>query len=442
MSSVERGALRIAAVPAATSPEPSRAARGRARACALAALGLAAALGASGCGGASATSQTTLRGARLTVYASAPLSGPGAAVARDVVRAERLALARAGGRAGHRRVRLVTLDAAQPETGRWDPARVSQNARRAAADPSAVAYLGELRDGGSAISIPLLNEAGLLEVSPLDTAMALTTRSRAIAGSPERYYPKLREAGRTFARLVPSDRVEAGALAALAARVGVRRIALLNDGDTAALALSDAAAAALRRRGVAVVAREAVDVNARQEPELVARVLARRPSGVLYAGAQPAAAARVFRELARAAPELTLLAPDALADPAFLNGIETLEGTTYVTRPVRALRAYPPAARRFARAFAARWGAAPPPEALYGYEAMRAVLDAVRWAQRRAAGGPLTRAAVVEAFFAGQRRESVLGSYRIAPDGDTTLRRYGVFRVVAGRLRYVRALDG
>ena len=405
------------------------------------------ALPAGGCGGARKQDEETIRGAHVTVYASAPLEGPDRTVAADVVRGERLALADAGGRVGRYRLRLVTLDAATPKAGGWDPSQISQNARRVADDPAAVAYVGELDNNSSAISIPLLNEAGILEVSPLDTAMALTTRSRAVAGSPERYYPNLREAGRTFARVVPNDRVQAAALVRYMADEGVRRLALLVDEDTTALALADVVRAEAPGAGIAIASDEAVDGGARDHHDLVQRLLAQRPDAVLYAGGARDVRVRVgterlWRELAAADPELKLFAPDALADPRFLSATGAAGKETYVTRPVLALSAYPGAARRFARAFAARYGAAPAPEALYGYEAMRAVLAATRAAVRGAGSGRLTRAAIVRAFFATRAPQGVLGRYAIDARGDTSLHRYGAYRVVDGQLRYERALSG
>ena len=187
------------------------------------------ALAFAGCGGGSPQPEPQLRGAHLTIYSSSPQRGPLRAIGADVLDAERLALAQDSGRVGRYRVRMIALDASTPGVGRSDPAQISLNARRAAKDPRTVAYLGELATGTSAISIPLTNEAGILQVSPLDTAMALTTASLAVAGSPERFYPKLRVLGRTFARVVPSDRGEVDALLADMRRAGVRRLALLTD---------------------------------------------------------------------------------------------------------------------------------------------------------------------------------------------------------------------
>jgi branched-chain amino acid transport system substrate-binding protein len=192
------------------------------------------------CGGSGARHEPRLRGATLTIYASQPQRGPLRRVAADVLGAERLALAQDGGRIGRYRVQLIALDASTPGLGRSDPAQVSQNARRAVRNPRTVAYLGELATGSSAISIPLLNEAGILEVSPLDTALALTSASIEVAGSPERYFPKLKEGGRTFARVVPSDRSQVGALLADMRDAGVRRLALLTDEDPSGRGLATA----------------------------------------------------------------------------------------------------------------------------------------------------------------------------------------------------------
>lgn len=383
-----------------------------------------------------------IAGSQLAVYASAPLHGPSGEAGKAILRAQRLALAHDGGRVGRYRIRLVTLDAARPFTGGSDPVKVSLNARRAARDPRAVAYLGEVRSGASAISIPILNEAGMLAVSPLDSALGLTTHTAAITGSPVRYYPNAERVGRTFARLVPSDDAQAEALLAYMQREDVKRIALLTDEDPPGLALADAVRAVARAHGVTVAVVESVDAHAQQHPELVEAVLARRLDAVLYAGGKPDVAVRVWRELASADPQLKLFAPSALADPSFAARVAAVGGGTYVTRPLLPLGAYPPTARRFARSFAAAHGEAPPPEALYGYESMRSVLGAIRAAERGVGDGSISRSDVVRAFFDAGRRDGVLGAYRIDARGDTSLQHWGAFRLDGGRLRFESDLTG
>ena len=268
-----------------------------ARLAAVAAL-CALAAGGSGCGDDDAVpeNEQAIRGSQLTIYASAPLHGPDREAGEAVLRAQRVAFEQGGERIGRYRVRLVTLDAARPFTNGTDPAKVSLNARRAAGDARAVAYLGEVRTGASAVAIPILNEAGMLEVSPLDTALGLTTRTLAITGSPERYYPNAQEAGRTFARLVATDRAQAAALLEYMAGEDVQRIVLLTDEDAPGLALASAVRGAARDYGIRIVLAEQVDAHAKEHRDLVAEVVKRSPDAVLYAGGLHKVATQVWHE--------------------------------------------------------------------------------------------------------------------------------------------------
>ncbi len=381
------------------------------------------ALAVAGCGGA-ARPDPQLRGARLDVYSSLPRRGPLRTLAAETLAAERLALAQDGARVGRYRVRLIALDASTPALGRSDPGQISIDARRAAQDPQTVAYLGELATGTSAISIPLTNEAGILQVSPLDMAMALTTPSAEIPGSPVRYYPKLKDNGRTFARVVPSDRTEADALLAAMRNDGVQRLALLTDEDPSGRALATAVAAKAPAAGVDVVIRQEIDEQQPRDDGAIAQVLAARPQAALDTTVSRPGAAALWRELAAAAPGLELYAPASVADPAFLAGLGPAEGVAHVAEPLPGPGG--PGADRFARAFAARYGEAPSPMARFGYEAMRGVLAAIRRAEGGSRDGRVTRSAVVRAYFRTAVRDSVLGRYAIERTGDTTLRGWSV----------------
>ena len=94
-----------------------------------------------------------------------------------------------------------------------------------------------------------------------------------------------------------------------------------------------------------------------------------------------------------------------------------------VTVPTLSAGDYPPAGRRFLTAYGRLYGAWQP-DAIYGYEAMSLILDAVS----RATGDgtrPAVRSRVTRALFATRDRRSVLGTYGITRLGDTTLRRGG-----------------
>jgi ABC-type branched-subunit amino acid transport system substrate-binding protein len=76
---------------------------------------------------------------------------------------------------------------------------------------------------------------------------------------------------------------------------------------------------------------------------------------------------------------------------------------------------------------------APRAEALYGYEAMRVVLDAIA-----AAGSDEgDRAAVARAALQARPRGSVIGDYRVLPAGEVSTARFGAYRQSGSRLRYL-----
>lgn len=106
------------------------------------------------------------QGQERTIYSSLPLQGASGEQSRAIVRGARLALAQANGQAGGVRIRYVSLDDSTRQAGTWTPQRVQRNARRAARDDATIAYLGEFNSGASALSIPVLNEAGVPQISP------------------------------------------------------------------------------------------------------------------------------------------------------------------------------------------------------------------------------------------------------------------------------------
>ena len=65
---------------------------------------------------------------------------------------------------------------------------------------------------------------------------------------------------------------------------------------------------------------------------------------------------------------------------------------------------------------------------------MRAVMDAVKGAGVKGND----RSAVIRAYFALRERSTALGDWSVQRSGDSTVRRYGIWRVRDGRLSFVR----
>ena len=76
-----------------------------------------------------------------------------------------------------------------PRTGVWDPGLTAADAKAAAQDKTTIAYLGDYDSGASAISLPLVNAAGILQISPASPYVGLTSARDAGQDEPDRFYP-------------------------------------------------------------------------------------------------------------------------------------------------------------------------------------------------------------------------------------------------------------
>ena len=359
-------------------------------------------------------------GNTLTIYQSLPRQGISARTADAVAAGARLALADAGGHAGGKRVRLVELDSSKPGGDTWDPSMVESNAHRAAEDPTTIAYLGELDSGASAISVPITNDEGILQVAPLDGLTSLTRLQpgASIASRPDRYYPS---GERTFLRLVPGDNRQAHALLAWARQRGASRIAVVQDGQLSGRELGAQVRFLAPRHGLTVVDGVEARDDTEGYPGLAGGIASKQPDAVIYTGAGSATSGALLATLQQTLPEAPLFGASTLATaepaPAGLPPVS-------VVKPALPARAYGPRARRVLARIGRERGAVVPVEALYGYEAMRVILDAIA----DGGGEGADRASVVHAALAPRARLSVIGRYRVLPGGEVSSTRFGSYR--------------
>ena len=195
------------------------------------------ALVVAGCGGddneGSSTSSSSSSGSKnLTVYSSLPLQGDNRAQSTSVVNGEKMALEEAGGKVGDYTIKYESLDDSSAQAGAWTPEATSANARKVVQDKSAIAYLGEFNSGASAVSIPLLNEAGVPQNGLTNTAVGLTTNQPGSnPGEPDKYYPTGK---RNYVRIVPKDTIQGAALVTLMKQDGCTKVFVLNDKEARA----------------------------------------------------------------------------------------------------------------------------------------------------------------------------------------------------------------
>jgi branched-chain amino acid transport system substrate-binding protein len=408
---------------------------------AIALLGVVTALAACGSEHKADTAGSRIHGRVLTIYASVPLNGASRVSGLAVVSGARLALSQIHGRIGDYEIALKVLDDATAQRGGWDPGQTTINARAAVLDPTTIGYLGELNSGASAVSIPPLNRAGIPQVSPASTAVGLTSAGpSAFPGEPQKYYPS---GVRTFVRVVPNDTVQSIAQVRAQRGLGCRSTYVLDDGEVDGADGARSFAVAAQRRGPRVVAIQAFARNAPNYKALAAGVAQTHPDCVLISADAESGAVGLTEQLAATMPEVKVFGSAGLAESTYTDPAQggipaSIDSRVVLTAPNLADSQYPESARAFAAAYQRRYGAIEP-DSIFGYEAISLLLSAISRATDRGTE-PAVRSAVRAALFATQDRHSVLGTYSVDRDGDTTLRRYGVYGIVAGHLTFWQAI--
>ena len=218
----------------------------------------------------------------VTIYSSYPLQGAGRAQSIAAVNGAKLALEQAGGKAGNVTVTYEPLDDATAQAANWTPEQTSANARKAAQDESTAVYLGEFNSGATAVSLPILNEAGIAQISPSNTAVGLTSdEPGANPGEPDKYYPT---GQRTFARIVPKDTIQGAALATLMKEDGCTKVQLLNDKEVYGAGLARNIEASAKAQGLEILSNEATDKNAANFRSLAQKAKAAGADCMVFSG--------------------------------------------------------------------------------------------------------------------------------------------------------------
>jgi branched-chain amino acid transport system substrate-binding protein len=286
-----------------------------------------------------------------------------------------------------------------------------------------------------------LNEAGIAQVSPGNTAVGITSDDPGAGpGEPDKYYPTGK---RTYARILPKDTYQGAALAALAKEEGCASAYILNDKEVYGAGLASNVELAAEKVGLEIKGNDGMDKNAPNYRSLGAKIKGTGAECFIYCGITANNAVQLFKDMAVALPDGALLGPEGVGETGFFDSSEgglspEVARRVLITIPGVAPEEYPPAGQEFLKAYEAEYGEKNPDRyAVYGYESMDLLLDAI---ERAGADGG-DRAAVVDQLLATKDREGVFGTYSIDENGDITLTPYGVYAIEDGQLVFDRSVE-
>jgi branched-chain amino acid transport system substrate-binding protein len=397
-------------------------------------LAVAAAIAVAACGSSSSSSSSSggssssSGGKTIDIYSSLPLQGASTAQTDPMVNGIKLALSQAGNKAGQWTVNYQSLDDSTAAAGKWDPSQCAADARKAAADPKAVFYIGEFNSGCSEVSIPILNQAGIPQVSPANTYVGLTTNLPGSApGEPQKYYPT---GTRTYLRIVPIDSIQAAADLIAMKNAGCTKVAVANDKEAYGQGLATLLQLEKGFYGVTITSDTGIDPTAPNFRSYAATAKGQGADCFFFAGIVSNGATQIAKDVHAAIPTAKMFGGDGVCTDTWTSakkgGIPaSLYPLTQCTVATQDLSAYP-GGKSFLAAYKAKYGVAnPDPYAIYGYEAMKLGLDTI--ASLGSQGN--SKSAVLKALFAIKSRSSVLGTYGFNKNGDTTLKSYGLYKV-------------
>jgi branched-chain amino acid transport system substrate-binding protein len=386
------------------------------------------ALGACGSGG-SSTSSTGggASGGTADIYSSLPLQGASSAQTKPLVDGIKLALEQANNKAGDISVNYTSLDDSTAAAGQWDPAQCGSDARKAVSDPNATIYIGEFNSGCSEVSMPILNRAGIPQISPANTYVGLTKAASGVSapGEPEKYFPT---GTRTYVRIVPNDVIQAGADLMAMKQAGCSKIAVANDKEAYGAGLAALIEAEKGQYGETVTSNTGIDPKAANFRSYADTVKSEGADCFFFAGIVSNGAVQLTTDINNALPTAKIFGADGVCTDTYTSASKggvpaSVAPLVECTVATQDLSAYP-GGREFLKAYKDKYGVAnPDPYAIYGYEAMQLALATIKSA------GSTDTSAVRDALFATKDRKSVLGTYGFDADGDTTLTSYGLYKV-------------
>ncbi len=364
----------------------------------------------------------------VKVAVSLPL---GVEIGQDMLNGIQLALDEANGQAENVTVELLVFDTSDPEGSPVSPELERQAAIQAIADTAVVAYLGTLTSDQAKISLPLLNEVAMAQISLSATWPGLTKPGFG-PGEPGIYYPTGR---RHFFRMAPSDEVQGAAAALWANQLDIETVYIVDDSTAFGRGVSGVFEVTAHDLGLEIFSHDSFDgeaVTTEELKSLAARVVETRPALLYYAsgGSDFVDAVRTLN------PNLMIMGPDGLVQEEFIAdiGVELAEGIYGTIGTIPANQLETAAATAFLTSYQSAYGKEPPPYAVSSYEAMKVLLHAIKQAKEPTREGVLTAMSDLGEF------SGVLGDWRFDVQGDISLTTISGFQVQDGVWSFVQII--
>lgn len=387
-------------------------------------------LGLAGCGGSSKGSDT------IKIVSSMPRTGSARGQTDTIANGIKMAIDEYGGEINGMKIAYEDWDDADASTQSWTPELETANANRAIADPDVMAYIGPYNSGAAKKSMPLLNEAGLLQVSPAVTHTGLTKK---IDGGDPVEPGVYRPTGNiTFARVCPADDTQ-GPLAADFAKdeLKAKTIFILDEKALYGQGLANLVKQRCEKLGIQVLGHDSINTRQNEFRSLMATIKAKNPDVVYFGGTTQDKGGQVAKDMRDAGLTCPLIVPDGCYELAFINsaGEENLKNCYVTLGGLDASLLSGPGAE-FVKKYKEKYKNDPEAYAVYGYEAAKVILEAINKVGKKDRAEILKTCLGTKDFDKG-----ALGKWGFDENGDISIQNMTISKVEGGKFKPVKIVD-
>jgi branched-chain amino acid transport system substrate-binding protein len=369
----------------------------------------------------------------LKVVSCLPRTGSAKAQTDTIVNGIMMAFEEAGWKAGKFTIKYEDWDDATATAGQWDPVQVASNADRAVKDKDVMAIIGHYNSGAAKISIPVLNKADLLMISPANTWPGLTKPGKGEPGEPDKYRPTGRI---NYTRVVPADDIQGVVGADWAKEMGVKKAFILDDREVYGKGIADLFEKQCEEAGIEVLGHEGIDPKQQEYKALMTNIKGKSPDLIYFGGTTQSNGGQLLKDATAVGLKCKFMVPDGCFEDAFINaaGAENCNDRCFVTFGGLPPEKLTGKGKDFVDNYKKKFGKMPEAYAVYGYEAAKVAIEAIKRAAKK------DRNAIREGCLGIKDFDGALGKWSFDANGDTTNKTMSGQVVKNGKFEFVKVL--
>lgn len=365
----------------------------------------------------------------VAIVVSVPLQ---LSIGEDIIDAVTLALEETNYKVGKVKIKLIALDDGD-ENGAWQVELETRNAEQAGGDEQVVAYIGPLDSGAAKISMPILNRAGVVQISPWNTWPGLT-KEGFFPAEPSRFYPT---GMRHYVRTVATDDLQGPAAAIWAKELGFDTVYIVDDGEAYGEGVTDLFHERANNLDIRILKHITIDRKSEDFSNEVSEIRELDPDFVYYGGITRNGGAKLLRQLREGGVENPFMGADGISGMSFIEqvGVDNAEGVYVTTIGILPHDIDTEVASIFHEAYEERYDKHPEVFDAFAYEAMKVVLAGIERASVK------SRSEIREEVVNTIDFNGIFGTWSFDENGDTTLKIISGNVIRDGLFEYIKTLN-